>query len=308
VRSAKARDGASVTSGEAKFDCGKNCLSEVAGMKLAFSTLGCPKWSLEEIIRNAVAWGYQGVELRGLQDEMFLPKHPALTPENREATRRRFHDAGLQIVALGSSARLGVPENEWQKQLDEAKAYAELAAALHCPVVRVFGGNVPQGMDKATYFAIVAERLQFLAEFAKPLRVTMALETHDALVKAADVAAILAKVPAENAGCVWDVHHSVRAGETPEQSVNHLGKRIVATHLKDSVMKDGKVRYVLVGQGDIPLIDAIKALRKIGYQGFLTLEWEKRWHPDLEEPEVVFPHFATTVQAWLRGLDKDGRS
>ncbi len=277
-------------------------------MKLAFSSLGCPKWSLEEIIRNAVLWGYQGVELRGLQEEMFLPKHPALNSENREATRRRFHDAGLQVVALGSSARLGVWESEWQKQLDEVKAYAELAAALHCPVVRVFGGNIPEGVDKETYFKLVAERLQIIAEFAKPLRVKMALETHDALVKAADVAAILANVPSENAGCVWDVHHSVRAGETPEQSVKYLGKRIVATHLKDSVRKEGKIRYVPVGQGEIPLIDAIKALRQIGYQGFLTLEWEKRWHPDLEEPEVVFPQFVTTVQAWLRGLDKDRRS
>lgn len=277
-------------------------------MKLAFSTLGCPKWSLDEIIRNAVTWGYQGVELRGLQDEMFLPKHPALTPENRETTRRRFHDAGLQIASLGSSARLGVPESEWQKQFDEAKAYAELAAALHCPVVRVFGGNIPKGMSKEDYLALVAERAQILAEFARPLKVTMALETHDALVKAEDVAIILSKVRDENLGCVWDVHHSVRAGEMPEQSVKYLGKRIVATHLKDSVIKDGKIRYVPVGQGDIPLIDAIKALRQVGYQGFLTLEWEKRWHPELEEPEVVFPHFATTVQIWLRGLDKDGRS
>jgi sugar phosphate isomerase/epimerase len=78
--------------------------------EVGVSTLGCPKWSLDDILRNAVAYGYEGVELRGLQDEMFLPKHPALTPENREATRRRFHDAGLAIVALGSSARLACPK------------------------------------------------------------------------------------------------------------------------------------------------------------------------------------------------------
>lgn len=277
-------------------------------MKLAFSTLGCPNWSLDEIIKNALLWGYQGVELRGLQDEMFLPKHPALTQENRYATKRKFQEVGLQVVALGSSARLGVREGDWQKQFDEAKAYAELASALHCPLVRVFGGNIPDGMDRGTYFKLVAERLQILADFAKPMGVTIAIETHDELVKAADVATILSNVFAENSGCVWDVHHSVRAGETPEQSVNYLGKRIVATHLKDSVRKEGKIRYVAVGQGEIPLIDAIKALRQIGYQGFLTLEWEKRWHPDLEEPEVVFPNFVTTVQVWLRGLDKDGKS
>ncbi|MCS7263748.1 MAG: sugar phosphate isomerase/epimerase [Armatimonadetes bacterium] len=275
-------------------------------MKLAFSTLGCPNWSLDEIIKNALLWGYQGVELRGLQDEMFLPKHPALTQENRHITKQKFQEVGLQVVALGSSARLGVRKEDWQKQLDEAKAYSELASALHCPVVRVFGGNIPDGMDRETYFKLVAERLQILADFAKPMGVNIAIETHDELVKAADVATILSYVSAENSGCVWDVHHSFRAGETPEQSVKYLGKRIVATHLKDSVRKDGKIRYVPVGQGEVPLVGAIKALRQIGYQGFLTLEWEKRWHPELEEPELVFPEFVTTVQVWLKGLDKDG--
>jgi sugar phosphate isomerase/epimerase len=118
------------------------------------------------------------------------------------------------------------------------------------------------------------------------------------------VATILAKVTADNAGCVWDVHHSVRAGETPEQSVNALGKRIVATHLKDSVRMDGRIRYVPTGQGDIPLRDAIKALRRVGYQGFLTFEWEKRWHPDIEEPEVVLPQFVTVVRGWLKGMNE----
>lgn len=274
-------------------------------MKLAFTTLACPKWSLDEIIRNAKAWGYDGLELRGLQEEMFLPKHPQLVPQHRDETRRKLHDVGLQLVSLGSSARLGVPEGEVVKQLDEAKAYIELAAALDCQAVRVFGGNIPNGMDKDTYLSLVAERLQSLAEFAQPMGVKVAVETHDALVKAEDVAQILSKVPSGNAGCLWDVHHSVRAGETPEQSVNFLGKRIVATHLKDSVRVDGRIRYVPVGQGDIPLRDALKALKRTGYQGFLTFEWEKRWHPELEEPEIVLPQFVTVVRAWLRGLNEN---
>jgi len=35
-------------------------------MRLAFSTLSCPAWTLEQIVRAAVDYGYTGVELRGI--------------------------------------------------------------------------------------------------------------------------------------------------------------------------------------------------------------------------------------------------
>ena len=41
-------------------------------MKLAFSTLGCPDWGLDQIIECAKAFGYAGVELRGLLNEFNL--------------------------------------------------------------------------------------------------------------------------------------------------------------------------------------------------------------------------------------------
>ena len=28
-----------------------------------------------------------------------------------------------------------------------------------------------------------------------------------------------------------------------------------------------------------------------GYDGYFALEWEKKWHPDLQEPELEYPHF-----------------
>ena len=50
-------------------------------MKLAFSTLGCPEWNLEQILAAARQSSYDGVEWRGYQAEMDLPKAPLFTPE-----------------------------------------------------------------------------------------------------------------------------------------------------------------------------------------------------------------------------------
>ena len=44
----------------------------------------------------------------------------------------------------------------------------------------------------------------------------------------------------------------------------------------------------------------IAALAKIGYRGAYSFEWEKRWHPDIEEPEVAFAQYATVISEYLR--------
>jgi len=41
----------------------------------------------------------------------------------------------------------------------------------------------------------------------------------------------------------------------------------------------------------LPLKDFLFVLKQIGYEGFLSLEWEKLWRPEIAEPEVVFPHY-----------------
>jgi len=46
-------------------------------MKLSFTTLGCPDWSLEQIAKNARAFGFDGVELRTHADAITSRPMPA---------------------------------------------------------------------------------------------------------------------------------------------------------------------------------------------------------------------------------------
>jgi sugar phosphate isomerase/epimerase len=59
------------------------------------------------------------------------------------------------------------------------------------------------------------------------------------------------------------------------------------------------VRYVLTGEGRVPVRETVRVLRQGGYAGYFCLEWEKRWHPELEEPEVAFPHYARVMTDYL---------
>jgi hypothetical protein len=43
----------------------------------------------------------------------------------------------------------------------------------------------------------------------------------------------------------------------------------------------------------------VAVLAKAGYTGYYSFEWEKRWHPEIEDPEVAFPHYARTIGEYL---------
>jgi hypothetical protein len=45
--------------------------------------------------------------------------------------------------------------------------------------------------------------------------------------------------------------------------------------------------------------EIVRLLVKRQYRGYFCLEWEKLWHPEIEEPEVAFPHFAKVIREYL---------
>jgi len=85
----------------------------------------------------------------------------------------------------------------------------------------------------------------------------------------------------------------------PADTYAKLGKWVRHTHLKDSKPEGADRRYVLVGAGEVPVREQVRVLAGAGYKGFYCFEWEKKWHPEIEEPEVAFPHYAKTVGEYL---------
>ena len=86
------------------------------------------------------------------------------------------------------------------------------------------------------------------------------------------------------------------------------------THLKDSrppaapdPARPQDRRYVLTGTGEVPVRKQFEVLARHGYRGYYSFEWEKRWHPEIEEPEVALPHFARTAREYLRGAGVSAR-
>ncbi len=275
-----------------------------ARLPLAFSTLGCPKWDWNTIVKNANTWGFAALELRGIQDQMDLPKCAEFSSTRIQATMRDLAATGLKISDLGASAQMHEPDPAKRaKHIDEAKRFIDLAHQLHVPYVRVFPDKLIRGEEKQVTMARISEGLHTLGEYARPAGVTVILESHGEFRSVDLLVPVLEGAKSKSVAFLWDAHHTCVEGEKPADSWRQLGKYTRHVHLKDSLPIPGKPsherRYVLIGAGDIPVKATVEVLVKGGYKGYFCFEWEKRWHPEIEDPEVSFPHYAKIMTEFL---------
>ena len=273
-------------------------------LPIAFSTLGCPTWDLPKILSFAQAHGFSAIELRGLQGSMDLPTNPLFANDQIEATKRQFAASGIKIACVSSSARTGEQDAAKRaREIADAKRFVDLAANLGAPYVRVFGDGETLPKSSAPSEELrtrVATGLKELGNYAGPRHVTVILESHDNFTSSAALDDVFSKTDSPHVALLWDAHHTfATGGEDPEFTVKRLGRWIRHTHLKDSVQNGEDRKYVLTGRGTVPVKRQIEALEAISYSGYLCFEWEKVWHPELDDPEIAFVDYAQVVSSYL---------
>ncbi len=276
----------------------------VTRLPLGFSTLGCPAWTWVRILDFAALHDFAAVELRGLQATMDLSQVPEFSREGGrvDLATQQLRARGLRVSCLGASAQMHeMDPTKRAAQLDEARRFIDLAEALRAPYVRVFGNNYVSGVPRDAMLAHIAQGLRELGDYARPRGVTVLIESHGDFTDSPSLLDVLRQADSPAVALLWDAHHTFVSGkEQPEETVLQLGRYIRHTHLKDSVAAGTERRYVLTGTGDVPVRRQIEALLRFGYQGVYSFEWEKRWHPEIPEPEVAFAQFATVAGEYLR--------
>ena len=276
-------------------------------LPIGFSTLGCPKWPWKTIVDVAAREGYAALEIRGLEGEMDLTKRPEFT-SSVASTLADLRGRNLRIAVLGSSAQLHHRDAAARaKHLDEGRRFIDLAAKLEAPYVRVFGDKLLPDEPKTATMDRVAGGLRELSAHAKGSGVQVLIESHGDFTDAETLLAML-KAAGDGPGLVWDAHHTVVAGkEKPADTYRALKPYVRHTHLKDSRPDGDGVRYVLTGTGTVPVRETVNVLKAGGYRGYYSFEWEKMWHPDIEDPEVAIPHFAKVMREYLAKEPRSGQ-
>lgn len=267
-------------------------------MKLSFSTLGCPDFDWADIFSMAKDFGFDGIEIRGLGDDIFAVKAKPFLKENLPATIEQLKKGRIEIPCLSTGCALKFADKADETH-NEIIQYIDLANKLGTPYIRILADLTaePQGEVDDN---VVIKALKRLIPYAEEKNVTLLVETNGVYTDTARLRDVLNQIESDNIGALWDIHHPYRfAGESPEQTVQNLGAYIKYAHIKDSIMKNGKVIYKMMGEGDLPMDAIIRAFKSINYEGYVSLEWLKRYAPDLSDPGIVFPHYAHFMSQYM---------
>lgn len=254
--------------------------------RLTFSTLGCPDLDLRSIAELACAHGYKYIEIRGIMENTEIDDLPIFKSENIEKTREILDEYGIGIISLDCSASFHGENSE--KPINECRYAIEISKKLGIPYIRVFGNKIP---DETAYSRIVSG-IKEVCRAADGTGVKVMLEAHGDFNTAKVLRKLTDDVNSSSFGILWDIEHTYKAGQSAKEIVEALGDKIVHVHIKDLT---NDVKLCLVGDGAINIGQVVNELESHGYRGLYSLEWEKRWHPELDCIEKALDHFENTL-------------
>jgi sugar phosphate isomerase/epimerase len=243
-------------------------------MRFSFMSFSTPNLTLKETLDAAKRFGYDGFEPRiesghahGLETgapAAFLKEAGAMAEER-----------GLAFACIATSCRLADPSIK-KEQIEAGKRAVDLARALGCRAIRVFGGPIPGGLSRDNAAEVMAGSAAELAVYAQDAGVAVCMETHDDWCDPADMSAVAKK---SGASVNWDIMHTVLTAQyAAEKSFELLKPYIRHVHVHDGYREGKALIFTAIGKGNVDHGAPIRLLKKAGYDGFVSGEWIN-WEP-----------------------------
>lgn len=262
---------------------------------IAFTSLAYPELDLRGVLERVVKFGFDGLELRVADDGQHLkPTYPI----PREAVEL-IRSYGVKLSDLAGYASFAMPDDRERARNEEVvRTLVLIAHDLGAPGIRVYGGRVVDTVNAAA--SRIKESLNKLVDFAEKNGVVIMLETHDDWVRAANLRLLLNGLD-ERIGIVYDFANVFAAGERHEDVFALIRGRVRHVHVKNFKIVNGKIRYTRPDdpEGKVPIKSVIDDLKAAGYSGYLSIEWEKKWHPELEPGDEILPIYLRYLRSIL---------
>lgn len=295
-------------------------------MKIAGHTMGTPEYSLPDAIKLFNRIGLEGVEI--VVQEGYgcaLPERP--THDVLLETRNLVGDMGLEVSALTPyfSRFNDLDKKVRQQEVDGLRRVIGSAAFLGAPFIRIYAGNYPLNDTDPTgeKEAHLVKSMQILGDDARASGVSLVLENHfnTMTVSAASSIRISRLIDRKNVGILYDQANLVFTNcEGYEQAITLQSEKILYTHVKDLKFKSEDHSFVssdvshqkkdernvitrIVGEGSLDWPAILKFLHSTGYDGWLSLEYERRWHPqDIPDASIGMQKSAQYIRDCLMEL------
>jgi len=249
-------------------------------MKLSFSTRGWGDLSWEQLLDEALDMKFTGVEVYNLWKFPHMTERGGPFHKHKmAATLRQLRDMKLNIPCLDTSLDL-TSGYEDARRVEEM---IQLARDMKVPYVVCWASRGGEALE------LLKKNMDMLLPKAEEQGVCLLIKTSGIFADTAYLRSFLESYASDWLGALWDMHHPYRDfGESADATIKNLGTYVKHVHLRDS---DDKDTYNLIGEGNLPVNDMMRALSSINYDGFISLEWKPEWMEDLQDREIIFPHF-----------------
>ena len=202
-------------------------------MQLGIVTYNIAKdWDLPTILSKLEALGYGGVELRTTHAHKVEVN---LSKAQRTEVKKRFDDSPVDLAGLGSAFEYQSPDPAVvKKNIEETKAYIELAHDVGSPGVKVRPNGLPKGADLDKTLRQIGAALREVGEFAQGFGVEIRVEVHGSVTQdPKNFAKIIQYADHPNVFTCWNSNPGEVVDGSIRQPFRLLGKSIREVHLRD---------------------------------------------------------------------------
>lgn len=264
-------------------------------MKLGFTTLGCPDWTVEEVVDNACKLNCNVIELRAKAPEMHISTDT--TTERIKEVKQLFDSKGITICGITGYTKFNFADQKTRKENSKQLIKnVHLAHALGASYVRTFIGYPDDNTTESEAIRRIAEAIAEAAITVSNIPVNILIETHDYASSGRITSEIIKHAGTENhnIGAIWDISHPPKMGESPAETWGYIGEFVKSVHLKDEYEKrlpNGEIHQCFPGKGILPLKEVLKLLKEKKYDGWYVIEWERAFNMQLEPLPDAFIAF-----------------
>ena len=276
--------------------------------KVCVHTMSMPELDVEEAVSLVSQIGFDGIEIVCNDDyKCAIPVKSAKAQLN--SLKSLAQDCNLAIANLVPYAKEfnSLIDRRRRAAIDEIKRVVDIANTLDCPSIRILAGEDASDQQPTSMDLLVAS-LAEIAEYLSATDITANIENHGTTeaVSAAKTLEIVQRVNSRHIGIIYDPANLIVLGDQDFKKsyaiqapfINHI-------HLKDLlIIEQARAPEVIggrtiefpayeprqFGKGQIPLQDILDLITADDYGNFISIEYEKRWHPRiLPDPEMALP-------------------
>ena len=265
-------------------------------MKLGVSSYSFEKYRKNtgagyfEICDIAKRIGFDGIEFTEIEKEGVDGCVSEI--ECAEKIKAHCDEIGLEVVAYAVGADL-LSED---KKAEEEKLFAHLRIAKALGV-KVMRHDVCYALPREHLYSYrdaireMTPSIRRVTEYAKTLGIRTCTENHGYIFQSPErVEELILSVSDENYGWLCDMGNFMCSDDDPIRAVSIAAPYAFHAHVKDFIFKarntgikpegffetrgGNYLRGTVVGHGVVPVVNCVSILKKAGYDGYISLEFE----------------------------------